>query len=57
MQAENLLKRGLLQEEKNSSDEIRQFLSNAQEFMVGSKIAHVPAKVRYQNAYDAVFQM
>ena len=57
VQAENLLKRGLLQEEKSSSDEIGQFLNNAEDFMVGSKVAHVPAKVRYQNAYDAVFQI
>ncbi len=57
VQAENLVKLGLLHEEEHSADEIEECLHLADAHLQVAKAGQFDAKVRYLNAYEAVFQV
>lgn len=57
VQAENLVKLGLLHQEDHSAGEIEECLHLADAYLQVAKAAQFDIKVRYLNAYEAVFQV
>ena len=57
VQAENLVKLGLLHPETHSAGEIEECLHLAEAHLQVAKAGQFDTKVRYLNAYEAVFQV
>lgn len=56
-QAENLLKIGILHHESHSAEEVDECLKLASSHLQVAKAGQFDIKVRYLNAYEAVFQV
>lgn len=57
IQADNLIKVGILHQEGHSADEIEECLQLADSYLQVAKANQFDTKVRYLNGYEAVFQV
>ncbi len=57
IQAENLIKVGILHQESHSADEVEECLKLADSHLQVAKANQFDTKVRYLNGYEAVFQV
>lgn len=54
VQADNLVRLGKLHEEKPAAGEVRSHIELAEGHLQAAKVKHLPASVRYLNAYDGI---